>query len=193
MHSNAGVPIVKKTAHNFDITKTKKTSTVSFRIDKEYDQILRIEAEEKKISLNTLVNQIFGEYVEWNRYVKLFGTIIISRDAFKLILDSLDDDKIINLAIDIAKNIPKEFILFKWKEINSQNVIKFIKMFLDHCGYGQYDYQLTEDGINKFGIKHDLSKKGSLFLKTYVESVLMDTLRIESASVITENSVTIKF
>jgi hypothetical protein len=47
-------------------TKRKKTSTVSFRIYKEYDQVLRRESEEKKTSLNTLVNQIFGEYVEWH-------------------------------------------------------------------------------------------------------------------------------
>lgn len=49
------------------IQKEKKTFTVSFRIDKKYDQILRVEAEEKMITLNTLVNQIFGEYVEWHR------------------------------------------------------------------------------------------------------------------------------
>ena len=58
-------------------TKRKKTSTVSFRIDKEYDQILRREAEEKRITLNTLVNQIFGEYVEWHKYVKQFGTALL--------------------------------------------------------------------------------------------------------------------
>ena len=52
--------------------KGKKTSTVSFRIHKEYDELIRAEAEEKKISMNTLVNQIFGEYVDWNRYVKRF-------------------------------------------------------------------------------------------------------------------------
>jgi uncharacterized protein (DUF1778 family) len=74
--------------------KGKKTSTVSFRINKEYDEVLRAEAEEKKVSMNTLVNQIFGEYVDWNKYVKRFGTIILSREAFKLLLESLDNDKI---------------------------------------------------------------------------------------------------
>ena len=47
--------------------KGKKTSTVSFRINTEYDEALRAEAEEKKVSMNTLVNQIFGEYVDWNK------------------------------------------------------------------------------------------------------------------------------
>lgn len=173
--------------------KGKKTSTVSFRINKEYDEALRAEAEEKKVSMNTLVNQIFGEYVDWNKYVKRFGTIILSREAFKLLLESLDNDKINTLAIDIATKAPKEFILFKWKEIDQSHVIGFIKMFFDHCGYGQYDHQVTESKVNKFSIRHELGKKGSIFLKTYLETLIRDTLGIACKSVITDNSITISF
>jgi uncharacterized protein (DUF1778 family) len=173
--------------------KGKKTSTVSFRINKEYDEVLRAEAEEKKVSMNTLVNQIFGEYVDWNKYVKRFGTIILSREAFKLLLESLDNDKINNLAIDIATKAPREFILFKWKEIDQSHVIGFIKMFFDHCGYGQYDHQVTESKVNKFSIRHELGKKGTIFLKTYLETVVRITLGIECQSIITDNSVTISF
>lgn len=131
--------------------KTKKTSTVSFRINKEYDEALRAEAEEKKVSMNTLVNQIFGEYVDWNKYVKRFGTIILSREAFKLLLESLDDDKIRTLAVDIATKAPREFILFKWKEIDQSHVIGFIKMFFDHCGYGQYSARLRAPAHERAG------------------------------------------
>ncbi|VFJ13839.1 toxin-antitoxin system HicB family antitoxin [Candidatus Nitrosocosmicus franklandus] len=173
--------------------KGKKTSTVSFRINKEYDEALRAEAEEKKVSMNTLVNQIFGEYVDWNKYVKRFGTIILSREAFRLLLESLDNDKINTLAVDIATKAPKEFILFKWKEIDQSHVIGFIKMFFDHCGYGQYDHQVTESKVNKFSIRHELGKKGSMFLKTYLETLIRDTLGIECKSVITDNSITISF
>lgn len=189
----ASAHLMKEITDRSDAKKTKKTSTVSFRIDSEYDRLLRREAEQKKISLNTLVNQIFGEYVELHRYIKLFGTIILSKDAFKLILDGLDNDKITNLAIDIATKAPREFILFKWKEIDSSNVIDFIKMFFDHCGYGQYDHQMTESKINKFSIRHELGKKGSIFLKSYIEAVVRDTLGAECRSVITENSVTLTF
>lgn len=72
-------------------------------------------------------------------------------------------------------------------------MIDFIKMFFDHCGYGQYDYQITESKVNKFSIRHDPSKKGSLFLKAYVEKVVKDTLGITCQSKITDNSVTMIF
>ena len=69
----------------------KKTSTISFRIDSQYDQLLRHEAEEKRVSLNTLANQIFGEHLEWQRYTERFGTILMSKDAFRLVLESLSE------------------------------------------------------------------------------------------------------
>jgi hypothetical protein len=172
--------------------KRKKTSTISFRIDSEYEQLLRNEAEEKKVSLNTLANQIFGEHLEWHRYIERFGTIIISKDAFKLVLDSLSEEKVTDLAINIASKAPKEFILFKWKDLNSDNVINFVRMFLGHCGYGQYDY-VKDESTNRFSIRHDLGRKGSLFLTTYIKTVVRSTLGKDSKYIIADNSITISF
>ncbi len=69
----------------------KNTSTITFRISRDYVQTLREEAESRKVSLNTLANQIFGDYVELQRYMDKFGTIVMSKDAFRLILEALDE------------------------------------------------------------------------------------------------------
>jgi hypothetical protein len=90
----------------------KKTSTITFRIDKEYEKILRQDSELKGVSLNVLANQIFRDYAEWDRYMKSFGTIVLSRDAFKLIIDQLDEKSVIRLGVKIGESAPKEFILF---------------------------------------------------------------------------------
>ncbi|HET7336969.1 MAG TPA: hypothetical protein VFJ23_03650 [Candidatus Nitrosotalea sp.] len=171
---------------------SKKTSTFTFRIDKEYEKVLREEAQSKKITINTLANQIFGDYVEWQRYMERFGTIVLSRDAFKIVLDSLDEKNLLNLAIDIGEKAPKEFILFKWKGIATDNVIKFIKMYFDHCGYGTHDQTRTEGKVT-FSIRHDLGKKGSLFLKTFLETLIKSTLGKSCNSTVTENSLVLSF
>jgi hypothetical protein len=170
----------------------RKTSTISFRIKSKYDQLLRNEAEEKKVSLNTLANQIFGEHLEWQRYTERFGTIVMSKDAFKLILEALSEDKVVGLAINIAQKAPMEFILFKWKDLSSTNVINFMKMFFGHCGYGQYDYVKDQD-TNKFSIRHELGRKGSLFLKAYLETLIQTTLRKDSEISFTDNNITMIF
>ena len=57
----------------------KKTSTITFRIDEKYERGLRKEAEEKRVSLNTLANQIFGDHVEYEQFMKKFGMVEMSR------------------------------------------------------------------------------------------------------------------
>jgi hypothetical protein len=170
----------------------KKTSTITFRIDKEYEKILREESELKGVSLNVLANQIFRDYAEWHRYMKTFGTIVMSKDAFRLIIDELDEKSLIRLAVEIGEKAPKEFILFKWKDLNADNVTSFMKMFFDHCGYGKYDQQTR---LNKqiFSIRHDLGFRGSLFLKAYLEAVIHSTLGRECVSTVSENSLSVTF
>jgi len=174
--------------------KSKKSSTISFRIDEDYLKKLREETQEKKVSLNTLANQIFGEYIEWQRYAERFGIVSMSKDAFKYVLDSLDDKQIIELATTIGQKAPKEFILFKWKKIDSENIVNFIKTYFGHCGYGQYDYTKDIENSNyTFSIHHDFGRKGSLFLKSFLETLLKSTLKKDCQSIVTENSLAIFF
>lgn len=124
--------------------------------------------------------------------MKTFGTIVMSKDAFRLIIDELDEKNLINLAVKIGEKAPKEFILFKWKDLNADNVISFMKMFFDHCGYGKYDHQ-TRHEKHIFSIRHDLGSRGSLFLKAYLEAVIQSTLGRECISTLSENSLSVAF
>ena len=118
----------------------------------------------------------------------------MSKDAFKYILDSLDDKQVIELATTIGQKAPKEFILFKWKNLELNNIINFIKMYLAHCGYGKYDYLKDIDNNNySFSIHHDFGKKGSLFLKSFLETLLKSTLQKECQSIVNESSLVIFF
>ena len=91
----------------------KKTSTITFRIDQEFEKGLRKEAEEKRVSLNTLANQILGDHVDLGQFMKKFGIIEMSKGSFKELLNVLDEKNIINFAKTIGSKEPKDFILFK--------------------------------------------------------------------------------
>jgi len=170
----------------------KKTSTITFRITESYEKALRKVAGEKKISLNTLANQIFGNYVELERYMGKFGVLMMSQDAFSSILTALDEKQLIQLASDIGSKEPKEFILFKWKDMNSEFVTDFITVYFEHCGYGTCDLEQTESEI-VFSIHHKLGKKGTIYLKTFLESLIQSTLEKSCKTITTEESVTIRF
>jgi len=170
----------------------KKTSTITFRIAEDSDKKLRMIAEDKNVSLNTLANQILGNYVQLERYMEKFGVLMMSHDAFSSIIDALDEEQLIRLASNIGSKEPKEFILFKWKDMNSEIVSDFIKTYFEHCGYGTCDLERTESSI-AVSIHHKLGKKGTVFLKTFLESLIQSTLERSCKTITAENSVTIRF
>ena len=171
---------------------SKKTSTITFRIDEKYEKGLRKEAEEKRISMNTLANQIFGDHVELDQYMKKFGMIEMSKGSFRELLNSLDEKNIINFAKSVGSKEPKDFILFKWKELTPESITKFIKMYFEHCGYGMCDMQ-KEESTNTVSVHHEFGKNGSIFLKSFLEAIIQSTLEKEESVITTENSVTLKF
>jgi hypothetical protein len=44
-----------------------------------------------------------------------------------MLIDVIDEHELINLGIKIESKTPREFILFKWKEITNENVIEIYK------------------------------------------------------------------
>ncbi|GKS66979.1 hypothetical protein YTPLAS73_05260 [Nitrosarchaeum sp.] len=170
----------------------KKTSSISFRINEEYEKVLRNIAEENKTSLNTLANQIFGNYVEFELYAKKFGTLRMSTDTFRRMLYVLDEKNIMEIATRCGSQEVKEFILFKWKEISSRTVTDFIKIYFDLCGYGRCNLDETEGKVT-FSVHHDLQEKGSLFLKHLFESLIRATLDKDCKTNVTSDTITISF
>lgn len=171
---------------------SKKTSSISFRIDAKYEKVLREVAEKNKTSLNTLANQIFGNYAEFEIYAKKFGTLRMSTDTFRRMLKNMDDKELIDVATRCGSQEIKEFILFKWNELNSKTVTAFINMYFDLCGYGRCNMNDTGSKVT-FSVHHDLQEKGSLFFKHLLESLIRTTLNTDCKTTTTDDTITVSF
>ena len=170
----------------------KNTCTITFRIDENFDMHLRKIAKEQKISLNILANRIFGNYLDLDVYMNKFGVIKMSKNVFKMFLEKTDSADLKLLAIDAGSNEPKEFILFKWKEITFENVAMFMKIYCEHCGYGQCDLEQSEDKMS-MSVRHNFGKKGSTYIASFLNSVVTSTLNRECGMIESDESITISF
>ena len=170
----------------------KNTSTITFRIDDVFDEHLRKIAKEKKISLNVLANQIFENYLDLDVYMDKFGVMKMSKNVFKMFLEKTDFTDLKILALDAGSNEPKEFILFKWKEITLDNVAIFMKIYCEHCGYGQCDLEQSEDKVS-MSVRHNFGKKGSTYIASFLTAVVASTLNCECGVVESDESITISF
>ena len=116
----------------------------------------------------------------------------MSKNALSLILESLNEKQVIELATQIGSKEPKDFILFKWKQVDSDKIAEFIQMYFEYCGYGVCEIEKIEEQ-NSLSMHHNLGKKGSVFLQYFLKAMIQSTLDIESDIIVTENSISMKF
>ena len=74
----------------------EKTVTRSFRINESAFLALEEEAKKRNISLNTLVNQLFLSYANFDRYFQSLGMLKMSKVTFRKILKAARITKSLN-------------------------------------------------------------------------------------------------
>jgi hypothetical protein len=65
---------------------------MTFRVYETSIRKLREEAENREISLNTLVNQIFKRYAEWGSYEPKVGMIPIAKPVLIQLFENISED-----------------------------------------------------------------------------------------------------
>ena len=94
------------------MAKKKMTKTASFRIDGSLLDALQTDADAKQISLNTLVNQILREHIEWYANAPKVGYLIVRKSLMSAMLEKFNEDQIRHLAKVTAKQSREINLLF---------------------------------------------------------------------------------
>jgi len=164
----------------------KKIGT-SFKFDPYTLKKLNTEAEKTKVSLNSLVNQICKQHVDWHSAAAEAGIGTIFRPMLKHLLEQLDDTNIKNIAKKIAKEEGRDFIMLLSHEYNIHTALKLIETWLRVIKY-PYSYEVNGDE-HKFYIYHDMGKKYSTYLSSLYEGVLEEFKMVKSKFQTSENSI----
>lgn len=143
--------------------KHVESKTASFRIDIGLLDELQQEANLKQISLNTLANQIFKEYVEWYASAPKSGYVTVRKSLIVRMLDDLTEDEILDYARTTAKD-SRDINLLLTGEYTLSSVLKVIEHKVRISGY-RYRRELKDD-VQNYIIQHDLGHKWSLYLGT---------------------------
>ena len=78
--------------------RKRPTDSLTLRIDKEMLDGLRIESEQKMVSINTLANQIIRSYVKWYSPAQRAGIMFVPKCLLIHIIDNFAEYQIENLA-----------------------------------------------------------------------------------------------
>jgi hypothetical protein len=181
--------------------QSRKTRSVTFRLDSTVIDELQTEANNREISLNVLVNQILKRYEEWDRYESKIGMIPVPR----LILSNLIDkaisiakssgikdidhyrDEVIKQAADLAFSLMKDSVLFMKKQYNLWVVLSVLEEYMKVSGI-KADHKIEGSRKHVFIIQHELGENWSLFTKELLALIFEKLANVRAEINITPNT-----
>ncbi len=144
--------------------------TISFRISESAFKALQQDAKKNNTSLNTLANQLFMSYAEYDRFLQKFHMLKISSPTFKRVLNAATKDAIVEAGKSAGSSVPESFILAKMGDITPASAVEYLRLMGAYSNLFDYS-EITASGKSSVTLTHDLGANGSLFLAAYMEAV----------------------
>ena len=168
----------------------EKTVTRSFRISENAFLALEEEARKRNISLNTLVNQLFLSFANFDRSFQKFGMLKISNVAYRRTLKAVPNEEIVEAAREVAQNSARVVLLTRYGTISLAGILEYLKSLADYAYWFEYNEVLSPERKRVVTLTHSLGEKFSLFMVAYSKS-LFDQIAMNPILTSTEDSITI--
>ena len=168
----------------------EKTVTRSFRIYESAFSALEEEARKRNVSLNTLVNQLFLSFANFDRYFQKFGMLKISKVAYRRTLKGVPDQEIVEAATEVAQNSARVILFTRYGTLSLAGVLEYLKSLADYAYWFEYNEVVSSERKRVVTLTHSLGKKFSLFMTAYSKS-LFEQINMNPKLTSTEDSITI--
>jgi len=153
----------------------KNSTTISSRLDTQTYHALVNDAENKGISINSLINSIIKRHLLWDRFAEEMGLIPLTKRTLKKIFRTMDEEEIKKIAKDVGGTIPQELIYLSYDTFDFPNLMKTIE--ISDSRFGKVNTHVKDD-IHSINILHGVCENFSLFLSE-THQVLADSLDLK--------------
>jgi hypothetical protein len=170
--------------------RKRPTESLTLRIDKEMLDDLRLEAEQKMVSINTLTNQILKSYIKWYSPAQRAGIMFVPKCLLIPIIDNFAEYQIENLAEKFRESGYEETLLILSKEYSLPVILDLFDSWLNVSKL-QFDRKFSEGSLT-YIINHGLGRKWSLFLEKVFWYIVKDLGITGARFDIIDGTVTVK-
>jgi hypothetical protein len=181
--------------------QSRKSRSVTFRLDSKVIDELQTEADNREVSLNVLVNQILKRYAEWDRYENKIGMMPVPRVILSSLIDKavsiakssgIKDiepyrDAIIKQASELAFSLMKDSVLFMKKQYNLWVVLSVLEEYMKVSGI-KADHKIEGSRKHVFIIQHELGENWSLFTKELLSLIFEKLANVKAEINVTPNT-----
>jgi hypothetical protein len=148
------------------------SGNVTLRFDGDVLEQLRKEANQKRVSLNTLASQIFKTHTEFSGAAAKAGMISFPKNLLIRLMNRLSEEEVKQLSQEISKNGMKDMLLMIKHQYSTEAFIDLIESWIRICGFPFTHDQ--SDNTHNFIIQHDMGKRWSVYLAELFKFVFND-------------------
>jgi len=173
------------------LSLSKKTSTITFRLDDDVLSKLRNESNKRQVSTNTLANQALRRFLEWDIYEPVSGFVMINKPVFIEVFGKMKQDEVISIASKIGKNEVRDIALFMRGKMD---LLSFLLWFETRMINSSVQVSHTKDnGFHTYVMKHDIGKNWSIYHKTILELLFQEAFNRKIAVNAEKNTISFQF
>lgn len=161
----------------------------TFRIEEPILEELQQHAAEKRISINTLGNQIFKQYLEFYANADKAGFVSVHRSLITKLMVGHTEDELARIGTQVVQESIEDmfFMLGYSRTINS--VISFIETWIRLCGFQSRNK--VEENTYMLFMQHDMGRNWSVVLGNAFKAIIMKA-GSESESEVTDKHLVLK-
>jgi hypothetical protein len=184
--------------------RTRKTRTVTFRVDSRIVDGLQREADNNGVSLNILVNQLLKRYYDWGKYESKLNMMPVPKVILSSCMDISVDvireigtkgieeyrNKIVRHAAEIAFDAMKDAVLLMKNQYNLWDVLEVLREYMRASGI-KADHRIA-GRKNVFVIQHEMGENWSLFTQELLKLIFERLAKVRVESKITPNTTVVE-
>jgi hypothetical protein len=174
--------------------KRKKTITRTFRIRREWDDVLQEEANRQGVSVNVLLNKVLRKYSLFSRWSDRNKDMSLPQQTFR----------------EILKKIPVEILAEAGTKSGAADAINIVNALGIGLDYDSFVYLITEHfggshfarwfqcfyhnqgNTDVFHLQHDLGRGWSIYLEKYILAYLKSMVDTDAKTKVYDYAVTFK-
>jgi hypothetical protein len=167
------------------------TEGITFRVPSSSIRQLREESKKKQVSLNTLVNQILKDHLDWHTFAAQARMFYVTRCTFSGIVDDLTEEELSKHAVTCAKQDFVDLGLLLRGEFSIPSFLNILENW-SRISFIPYKHEKNND-VHNLIIQHDMGGNYSFFIKEMFRYILEETFERKSDFTITDNTVMVRF
>jgi hypothetical protein len=175
----------RRPVHNSSIS-----NSATFRISTENLNLLRKESEGKQVSLNTLVNQVIKEHLDWHCMAASAKLYYLPKSFLVRLIHQLTEEQLSELARDTAKNDLVDICLFLRGEFSIASLSNITETWL-RITKMPYRFEINANN-SKIIIEHDMGYKYSFLIREIARYIMEVGFEARTSCDFTDNTVIIK-